>query len=107
MLEEVYLFNELRESNLNVNKTLVLLAVAAGKNTTTSIMEEFGFLPSNSLYWLKALVKMGLLDRYAYSPPPGQYKRINGYSLTKKGEKVVALLKERFRKIALDATSNS
>lgn len=107
MLEAARLFNELRESDLNESKTLVLLAVAAGKNTTTLIMEEFDFLPSSSHYWLKALVEMELLDCYAYSPSPGQYKRINGYSLTKKGEKVVTLLKERLRKIALDATSNS
>lgn len=107
MIEEAHLFNELRESNLNVNKALVLMAVAAGKTTTTAIREEFGFLPSNSQYWLKSLVGLGLLVRLVPQLPPGQCNYFWNYSLTKKGEKVVALLKERLRKIALDAISNS
>lgn len=107
MIEEAYFFNELRESNLDVNKALVLLAVAAGKSTTASIREEFGFSPSRSQYWLKSLIGLGLLVRHVPQLPPGQCNYAWNYSLTKKGGKVVALLKERLRKIALDATSNS
>lgn len=107
MIEEAYLFNELRESNLNINKALVLMAVAAGKTTTAAIREEFGFLPSNSQYWLKSLVGLGLLVRHVPQLPPGQCNYYYYYSLTKKGKKVVALLKERLKKIALDETMNS
>lgn len=99
MEKEAHFFNLLRKNKINTNRMQVLFAVAAGHFTSHHLLQTFDMTPQASNHIFKALVRLGYLKKKLWTPPPGQYKRINAYELTPEGQALLTKIKARMREL--------
>lgn len=107
MEKEAHFFNTLRKNKLNTNRMQVLFAVAAGHFTSHHLLQEFDMTPQDSNHIFKSLVRLGYLKKKPWTPPPGQYKRINAYEVTPKGLLLLSQIKTKMRGLYVDTPSKS